>query len=201
MTQRWLDRLIDGLRRRVEGAGVDSRDIDGIPVHVVNTREDIDTERVFARAEAILTRVRAYQPARYAHLKRDLAGILVKRFACRGAYFSDTRLCLLELTFMANESFSDSQVAASLVHEGMHARLDRLVNRFGIRSYAEDPARHERICRRAELHFGTAVPDGGPVIARATETLAMQDDEVAPAIDWNEAERNVSIEDLRKRPL
>lgn len=190
----WFGRLLGAPR---ENGTIDSRVIEGIRVDVANTRDDVDTERVFARARAVLARVRHYQPARYAHLQRDIAGILVKRFPCRGAYFSDTRMCLLELTFMANESFSDSQVAASLVHEGMHARLDRLVERFGIRSYADDPARHERICRRAELHFGAAVPDGAPVIARAAETISMQDDEVAPAIDWRQAQRNVDVADGR----
>jgi hypothetical protein len=195
----WLGRLIGAARNPRAGAAIDSRVIGGIRVDVANTREDVDTERVFARAAAVLSRVRRYQPARYAHLQRDIAGILVKRFPCRGAYFSDTGMCLLELTFMANDSFSDSQVAASLVHEGMHARLDRLVERFGIRSYSADPARHERICRRAELHFGAAVPDGGPVIERATETLSMQDDEVAPAIDWAEAQHNVEAADHRAK--
>lgn len=176
---------------------MDSRIIDGMRVDVVNTREDIATERVFARASAILARVKHYQPARYAHLKRDVSGILVERFPCRAAYFPDTRSILLELTFMANEGFSDSQVAASLVHEGMHARLDRLVERFGIRSYADAAARHERICRRAELHFGEAVPDGGPVIERALETLAMEDAEVAPDVDWAEAQRNIALADRK----
>ncbi|HET9423827.1 MAG TPA: hypothetical protein VFO55_00540 [Gemmatimonadaceae bacterium] len=195
----WLDRVAQALRGG-RGAGLtDSRVIDGLPVEVINTRDDISTERVFERARAVLERVRIHQPPRYAHLKRDLRAILVARYACRAAYFPDTRTCLLELTFMVNPDFSDSQVAASLVHEGMHARLDRLVARFGIRSFAEDPARHERICRRAELNFGYAVPDGGPVVDRALQTLALADDEVAPAIDWRQAARNIEIADERKR--
>ena len=177
----------------------ESRVIDGVRVDVETTRDDVDTARVFRRATAVLARVREYQPARYAHLKRDLSGIIVIRFACRAAYFPETHQCMLELTFMANESFSDSQVAASLVHEAMHARLERLVERFGIRSFAEDPARHERICRRAELHFGGAVPDGGPVIQRAAEAMAMQDAEVAPAIDWGQAQQKVEQADRNAR--
>jgi hypothetical protein len=174
---------------------IESRTIHGIRVDVNNTRPDISTERVFRRADAILALVRTVQPWRYAHLRRDLGGILVERFPCRAAYLRETRTCLLELTFMANESFSDAQVAASLVHEGTHARLDRLCERYGVTSFEEDPARHERICRRAELSFGLAVPDGGPVVARALESLAMADEEVAPAVDWNEAFRRVAAAD------
>jgi hypothetical protein len=183
----------------------ESRVIDGIRVEVLNTREDVSTERVFRRAEAVIARVRQYQPWRLAHIRRDIAGIVVMRYACRAAYFPDQRLCMLELTFMANEQFSDSQVAASFVHEGMHARLDRLAAKYGVTPFAEARARHERICRRAELDFGLAVPDGAPVVQRAVESMRLADEEVAPAIEWQEAGRRVAEVDRaqalsRQRP-
>ncbi|MFN2563718.1 MAG: hypothetical protein ABR499_01735 [Gemmatimonadaceae bacterium] len=173
-----------------------SRVIRGIRVDVINTRPDIDTELVLRRADAVLALVERYQPWRVRHLRRDLAMILVKRFACRGAYFPDLRACLLELTFMVNPSFSDAQVAATLVHEGMHARLDRFCEHFGVPPFPHQRARHERICRRAELEWGLAVPDGEPVVARALESLALADDDVAPEVDWQEANRRVAQIDL-----
>ena len=94
--------------------------------------------------------------------------------------------------FMANEQFSDSQVAASFVHEGMHARLDRLSAKYGVTPFAQARARHERICRRAELDFGLAVPDGAPVVQRAVESMRLADEDVAPAIEWGEAERRIA---------
>jgi hypothetical protein len=191
----WLDRARDLVLGRRDEALMESRLVHGVRVDVVNTRPDIETERVFRRAEAVLELVRVHQPWRYAHLRRDLDSIVVRRFPSRGAYFHEEHACLLELTFMANESFSDAQVAACLVHEGTHARLDRLVERFGITSFGEAPARHERICRRAELAFGLAVPDGGPVVERALASLALADDEVAPAIDWREARRRTAAVD------
>ena len=169
-----------------------SRTIRGIRVDVVNTRPDIDTEQVFRRAVAVLGLVERYQPWRVNHLRRDLAVILVQRFACRGAYFPDLRACLLELTFMVNPGFSDAQVAATLVHEGMHARLDRFCEYFDVPPFPHDRARHERICRRAELEGGLAVPDGGPVVERALESLALDDEAVAPEVDWREAARRVA---------
>jgi hypothetical protein len=169
-----------------------SRTIRGIPVDVVNTRPDIDTEQVFRRADAVLALVERYQPWRVSHLRRDLARILVKRFACRGAYFPGERTCLLELTFMANPSFSDAQVAATLVHEGMHARLDRFCDYFGVPPFPHQRSRHERICRRAELEWGLAVPDGSLVVQRALESLALDDEDVAPEVDWREAARRVA---------
>jgi hypothetical protein len=169
-----------------------TRTIRGIRVDVDNPRPDIDTEQVFQRADAVLALVEQYQPWRVQHLRRDLAMIVVKRFACRGAYFPDVRACLLELTFMVNPSFSDAQVAATLVHEGMHARLDRFCDHFGVLPFPHQRARHERICRRAELEWGLAVPDGEPVVQRALESLALADAEVAPEVDWREADRRVA---------
>jgi hypothetical protein len=169
-----------------------SRVIRGIRVEVDNTRPDIDTGQVFRRADAVLALVERYQPWRVSHLRRDLAMILVKRFACRGAYFPDLRACLLELTFMVNPSFSDAQVAATLVHEGMHARLDRFCEYFGVLPFPHERARHERICRRAELEWGFTVPGGEAVVHRALESLALDDDAVAPVVDWREAARRVA---------
>jgi hypothetical protein len=169
-----------------------SRIVRGIRVDVLNSRPDIDTEQVFRRADVVIGLVERYQPWRVSHLRRDLALILVQRFACRGAYFPDIRACLLELTFMVNPGFSDAQVAATLVHEGMHARLDRFCAHFSVPPFPERRARHERICRRAELEWGLAVPGGEPVVQRALESLALADEEVAPEVDWQEAERRVA---------
>jgi len=210
MLREWIERALASVSRVNGGSSpseqvpagelttpprVEERLIDGIVVHVVNTRADVDTERVFRRAEAVIRRVREYQPWRLAHIRRDLAGIVVQRYACRGAYFPDSRLCMLELTFMANEQFSDSQVAACLIHEGMHARLDQLSEKYGVTPFAEARARHERICRRAELDFGLAVPDGELVVQRARDSLMLADDEVAPRIEWDEAARRVAAAD------
>jgi hypothetical protein len=177
------------------GAPAVSRMVRGIRIDVVNTRPDIDTGHVFRRADAVLALVERHQPWRLSHLRRDLAMILVQRFACRGAYFPDLRACLLELTFMVNPGFSDAQVAATLVHEGMHARLDRFCDYFGVPPFPHRRARHERICRRAELEWGLAVPDGAPVVQRALESLALADEEVAPEVDWGEASRRVAAID------
>jgi hypothetical protein len=201
MLRDWLDRALGGLRERSTEPRPLTRIIDGIPVHVINTLDDIDTERVFRRAEAVIARVARYQPWRLAHIRRDVAGILVQRYPCRAAFLGDTKLCLLELTFMANEQFSDSQVAASFVHEGMHARLDRLSEKYGVTPFAVARARHERICRRAELDWGLAVPDGEPVVRRALESMALADQEVAPTIDWAEASRRVADADRARSAL
>lgn len=154
--------------------------VHGIPVLVLNTRPDIDTSVVLERLERVLALIERATPHYYRHLTRDFALIRVQRYACRGAYFPHERACLVELTFAANPEFSDAQVAASVVHEAMHARLHAL----GFPLEMEDRARQERFCRRAEVELGRRVPDGGPVIERALGVLAWASDaDVAPVID------------------
>ena len=168
----------------------------GIPVVVVNTRPDIATALVLRRLDEALALIERHQPWRLAHLRRDLSRILVQRFACRGAYFPDTRTCLTELTFLANAKHGTPEHAASIVHEGMHARvhgaLARAAARGEDRPIVDRRPREERLCRKAELDFGRAVPGGEPVVERALATLEMEDEEVAPAIDWAEASRRVA---------
>lgn len=115
-------------------------------------------------------------------LQRKVAARLMTTRAVRG---------LPVTVFSTNPSFSPAQVAATFLHEAMHARLHRL----GFPLDYPDRARHERFCRRAELEFGCIVPGGGPIVARALETLRMSDAEVAPVIDHAPAARRVALAD------
>ena len=160
----------------------------GITVVVENTRPDIETTDVIARLAASLALIRQYVPHHFWHLERDFDHIIVKRFACRGAYFYEQRACLVELTFCVNSNFSDAQRAATILHEAMHARLHAL----GFPLEFEDRARQERFCRRAEIEFGRLVPNGETVVARAEETSELSDEEVAPQIDPEIAARRIA---------
>jgi hypothetical protein len=171
-----LFRLFAGKR---QSDGATPHEVLGIPVIVYNTRADIDTSAVIARLERSLSLIAQYVPHHFRHLKRDFAYIVVQRFACRGAYFHEQRACLVELTFTVNPDFSDAEVAATILHEAMHARLDAL----GFPLEMADRARQERFCRRAEIEFGLLAPNAERVVERARWTSALSDEEVAPEID------------------
>jgi hypothetical protein len=169
----------------------ETRTIRGVRVSVNNTRADIETRRVFERLDGALGVIERYQPHRLRRFRRDVAGIVVKRFPCRAAFFGDTRLCLIELTFAGGGQFSDAQVAASIVHEGVHARLLTM----GLSGHPGCEAREERLCRQAELELGLAVPDGQAVVERALASLTLDDAEVAPNVDWRVAQQRVTDAD------
>lgn len=169
----------------------------GIVVVVENTRDDIRTDSVIERLEEALALIASYQPWRLRHLRHDVRAIHVVRFPCRGAYLPDERVCITELTFLARRDITAAPVAASIVHEGMHARVEAT----GVRREGRDRAREERLCRRAELDFGLALPPalGAPVVERAMASLALDDAGVAPAIDWGEAARRQEAVDRESR--
>ena len=183
-----LRRLLGQFARSVRDArGPATHSVRGFRVVVDNTRPDIDTGVVLRRLDDALALIERYQPWRFRHLQRDLTEIRVIRFPCRGAYLMGEGVCITELTFLARTDITAATVASSIVHEGMHARVDRM----GVAPESRDAAREERICRQAELDFGRALPPdlGAPVVERAVASLALSDEEVAPGVDWNEARR------------
>lgn len=167
----------------------------GIDVVLENTRPDIADDDVFARMDEVLGMIERYAPAKLRRLRRDIAGIDVKRFACRGAFFGETRRVLTELTFIVNRDFSIAEIASSLLHEGVHAR----VAAAGVFRTQLSLAKEERLCRATELWWGQTVPGGGKVVERALATLELADRDVAPAVDWREAAARVAEVDRRAR--
>jgi hypothetical protein len=171
------------------------RTISGIDVVLENTRPDISDEDVFSRLGEVLALIEQYAPAKLRRLRKDIAGIDVKRFACRGAFFSESRRVLTELTFVVNRDFTLAEIASSILHEGVHAR----VHAAGVFRTPASLAKEERLCRATELWWGHTVPDGQRVIERANALLTMSDEEVAPIVDWRVAAQRVAEADRQAR--
>ena len=187
--------LTDLLRSWSESLLTERRQIRGLPVRILNTRRDIDSHHVVERLTQALDLIATYAPRRFRRLQQDFAGIVVRRFPCRGAFFHDSRECLVQLTFTVNPRHSLAEIAASIVHEATHARVARMCGPLP----PEQRPREERLCRKAELEFGLALPDGAVVVERARSSLALADQEIAPAVDWAEAARRVATADARAR--
>jgi hypothetical protein len=171
--------------------------VHGFPTVIVNTRPDVDMKEAIDRLDGALALLKQYVPYHYRRLRRDFSGFLIERRAYRGAFLVDTRTCLVELTFVVNRSFSLAQVAATILHEAMHARLHARRIAVG----ADESHRQERFCRRAEIEFGSLVRGGDPVVQRAMDSLSLSDQDIAPTIDPALAARRVAEVDLTNSPL
>jgi hypothetical protein len=169
--------------------------VHGIPVRVINTRTDIDTAQVMQRLTGALDLIATYAPRNFRRMRQDFAGIVIKRFPCRGAFFHQERECLVELTFTVNPAHTLEEIASSIVHEATHARVARMCGPLA----QEQRAREERLCRQAELEFGLALPGGAGVVERARLALRMSDQDVAPAVNWAEGARRVAAADAAER--
>jgi hypothetical protein len=191
-----LDRILTWLDPHASArdtAAPTAHEVRGLPVVVLNSRPDIRTADVLARLERSLGLLERYVPWHFRRLARDFSRLVVLRYPCRGAYDPNDGSCIVELTFCVNPAHGDEEVAATILHEAMHARL----HAAGLPLDVEDRARQERFCRRAEIEFGRLVPNGGVVLERAHASLASSDEEVAPMIDWQKAERRIAAVDAR----
>lgn len=188
-----LERLLTAIRRRLVNPLPESHTIRGFNVVVENTRPDIATADVLKRLDEALDLIARYQPWRIAHMRRDFRVFWIVRYPCRGAYYPAERACVTELTFLARCDITAATVASSIIHEGIHARVAGI----GVTPANRDVSREERLCRRAELEFGEALPAhlGGPVIERARESLLLTDEGVAPVIDWRIANQRIAESD------
>jgi hypothetical protein len=194
--ERFLRPLASRLHHLGERLATERHHLRGLPVRVINTRRDIQTEQSLDRLGQALDLIATYTPRRFRRLKQDFAGIVVRRFACRGAFLQPERECLVELTFTVNSRHTIAEIAASMVHEATHARVARMC---GGPLPQEQRAREERLCRKAELEFGQALPDGAVVVERARFALGMADSGVAPSVDWAEGARRVAAVDADAR--
>ena len=194
MLREFLNRLVGKKSEDPTGSlPVEQFTIKGFPVAVVNERPDIATADALVRLEQALTLIQRLAPERFHWLTQDLAEIWVKRFPCRAAFYPEPSACLVELTFLVNPRHTAAEVASSIVHEGVHARVAH--GRLG---RPDDKAAEERLCREAELEFGLALtgePGAEVVVNRARQSLLLADQEVAPEIDWSEAARRVADAD------
>jgi hypothetical protein len=174
MIGRWIQRAAEGVLQAMAGSAPPRRMMHGMEVWVLNDHLHATDEEMFAKIAAALDLVARVQPWRIPMLRRDFARIVVRQNTGVRAMFEHAGNCVLDTYFVAK--FAPGQVGASIVHEGVHARLRR-----GGRVVPPDLiAWEERLCRKAELGFGLRIPDGAAVVERARASLALSDQDVAP---------------------
>jgi len=102
------------MNARAEGATASRHQLRGVTVRVINSRRDIATSAVLERLDQALELIALYAPRRFRRMTQDLSGIVVQRFPCRGAFFPQTRECLVELTFTVNPVHTLPEIGTAL---------------------------------------------------------------------------------------
>jgi hypothetical protein len=177
MIRKFTDPLAARLRKAATRAASERRDIHGIEVWILNDGQFASTDALFGTMEAALGLVARHTPWRLRAMRRDFARIFLLRMDGVRALLDGERVCRLDTYFVA--TFAAEQVASSIVHEAVHARL-----RSNGRTMPRDLiAWEERLCRKAELAFGLRLPVGeasAAVVQRARAALTLSDHDVAP---------------------
>jgi hypothetical protein len=160
MRQRERPRLVDRLELRLSRG----RRVDGLWIGIAS----FDPEPILRRVEEALHLIRAHDQLRYNRLKRDLERVWVRDIVgAIGSFNKSMRACTLDREFVVAEGLCPELIAATIVHEATHARLDRC----GIDYKEELRSRIEAVCFRRELAFAAKLPNGERVRATATRSL------------------------------
>lgn len=167
-----------------------SRRIDGLWVGTYS-----NAGQVMPRVEEALALIKTRDPLRYRRILKDVGRVWVNLTPGVAARFKfGIRTCELDERFVLAETSSPEAIAAVIVHEATHARLEHR----GIGYDERIRGRVEGVCARRELAFAKLLPDGEQAREAAEARLAL------PLATWTDAaglERNLqaSLEILRDR--
>jgi hypothetical protein len=113
---------------------------------------NIDEKRCVNRIREALILIESVLPHRAIQLRRNVKGVLcfgTGYDAAWGAYIPLFQVCLVDPRFVSAPETLIRDIAATIVHEGTHARLHRL----GVNYRGHALERVELICSRAEREF------------------------------------------------
>jgi hypothetical protein len=162
MTQRPRPRFIDRVALRLSSG----KHVDGLWVGVAFATEP---EPILRRVEEALLVIERHDPLRYERLVRDLERIWVRDLpGAVGTFDRAFQACSLDMEYVRAETTLTESIAAVIVHEATHARLERC----GIGYGEKLRPRIEAICFRRELAFAAKLPNGGQVKQQAEHSLA-----------------------------
>jgi len=163
---RWTDRV--GLRLSKHTP------YDGLTISVLEGR--VESGELATRVKSALALLREHDPRCYRRLKADCERIWVRVLAGTiGGYIDGLRAICLDERFVASHMNRDSDIAATIVHEAMHARLCS----YGIVYGDGDSARIERACFRREVAFASMFPESA-FITKVKHLQALPDTAWSP---------------------
>jgi len=159
---RWIDRISLRLSRKWR--------FDGITVAVLQGQ--LDPRQLVDRVTGALALLGKNDPRCYRRLKTDINRFWVKVLVSTiGEYNEPLKTICLDERFVGSPNTPDSDIAATIVHEAMHARLCS----FGVVSNDRTRARIEKFCFDRELAFARRFSESNAFVARIERLQALPD--------------------------
>ena len=144
--------------------------VDGLWIGTYQSEPD----HALRRGEKALELIKAFDRLRYNRLLCDLERVWVRIHPVALGNFNESlNACELDARFVRAETTSTEAIAATIVHEAVHARLMRC----GITYGEELRTRVEAVCLRRELAFAAKLPNGEEVRESARRTLEFYADQ------------------------
>jgi hypothetical protein len=130
-----------------------SRNVDGLWVGSIEGQPWLGLRRV----EDALALIKQHDPLNYSRICRNLERIWVDILPDAIAHYDRSlNACVFDQRFVLAETTTLGSIAASIVHEATHARLERC----GIKYEEKLRPRIEAVCVGRELAFASKLPDG-----------------------------------------
>jgi hypothetical protein len=130
---------------------------------------EADHGPVLERVDEALRLLKKHDVHRYNRIRRDLSRIWVRLLTDgQGCFNAALRACELNTRFVLDNRTSPKEIAATIVHEGTHARIDQC----GVPYQRELRHRIEVACFRQEVAFSSRLPDGAGIRERAERWIA-----------------------------
>lgn len=141
-----------------------SKQIDGMWIGALGFGQ---SEIILRRVEEALALIRTFDPVRYNRIVSDLDRVWVRPVPIYLGHFNASlNACEIDIDFVLDKASSPEQIAAIIVHEATHARLDS----FGYEEKLRP--RIEAVCLGREIAFAAKLPNGAHVRESAESTLA-----------------------------
>lgn len=114
-----------------------------------------------------LALLRRFHPRALRDMQCLLPRMLITAIAAVAQCVDSQGLCLIDRDVLESDYMTAERLAATLVHEIMHARLSRA----GFVYSRSNKIRIERLCVKAELLLASRIPNGGAIVPDLQEQI------------------------------
>jgi hypothetical protein len=130
------------------------------------------------KVQAALELILEVAPFRIRHIRRQTCFILVIPLGDRIAEWRGAlRICALGEKYMEDPAVAPKHVAAAIIHEITHGRIDQA----GILYEESNRAEIEAVCLREEIRFARRLRDGEDIIKSAERMMTRANEELSDA--------------------